>query len=71
LIFNLTVVACIVNAIVTIITFFLYVSARLGFREAAERRYMAVHFITLALFVLFGVLVLIQLSHRFNPKVIY
>jgi hypothetical protein len=71
LIFNLTVACCIVNAMVTIVTFFLYVRARLTNRPEAERRFMTIHFITLALFVFFGVLVCVQLSHRLNTKVIY
>ena len=82
--FKLYVVACIVNAIVTVLTFIVYVRTRLADRsepsppdEAAHARrlamldrkesfYQAVHFITLALFVLFGVLILIQLSSRLN-----
>lgn len=76
--------ACIANAIVTIVSFFLYVRTRLADREQAadcspedhtrrlslldqkEDRYQAIHFITLALFVLFGVLILVHLSNRLN-----
>jgi cytochrome bd-type quinol oxidase subunit 2 len=60
------VVACIGNAIITIVTFFLYVKARLAELEKQEKKYQSLHFITLTLFVLFGVLILIHLSNRLN-----
>ncbi len=81
-------IACIGNAIVTIITFFLYVRTRLAAREMAEGatteehaqrladldrregRYQSIHFITLTLFILFGVLILIHLSNKLNPPTI-
>jgi len=58
------IIACIASALVTIVTFILYVRARLTGRERLESRYQAIHFITLALFVLFGVLILVHLSHK-------
>ena len=64
------IIACIVNAIVTMVTFFLYVRARLASRERLEDRYRTIHFITLALFVLFGVLVLVHLSSKLNSGTI-
>lgn len=81
------IVALIGNAVVTIITFFLYVKARLADRTEArhstkeghaacvaeldkkEKKYQSLHFITLSLFVLFGVLLLIHLSNRLNGGV--
>jgi small-conductance mechanosensitive channel len=78
------IIACIGNAIVTIVAFFLYVKARLADRTEArhsteaghaaslteldkkEKKYQSLHFITLSLFVLFGVLILIHLSNRLN-----
>ncbi len=84
----LYVIACIGNAIVTIVSFFLYIRTRLTAREIAdgvsdeehaqrlagldrrESRYQSLHFITLALFVLFGVLILIHLSHKLNTGTI-
>ena len=36
--------------------------------EKLERQFQQVHFISLSLFVLFGVLILVELSHRFNPR---
>jgi cytochrome bd-type quinol oxidase subunit 2 len=60
------IVACIGNAIVTIVAFFLYVKARLAYLEKKEKKYRSIHFITLSLFVLFGVLILIHLSNRLN-----
>lgn len=78
------IIACISSALVTVVTFFLYVRTRLAIREMPpdttieehderlarldrlERRYQAIHFITLALFLLFGVLILVHLSHEVN-----
>jgi hypothetical protein len=80
--------ACISSALVTIVTFFLYVRARLAIRERPpgsseeahaerlrrldrlENRYQAIHFLTLALFVLFGVLILVHLSNKLNSGTI-
>ena len=63
---------CISSGVVTIVSFFLYVRNRMKFREKEEQRYRQVHFISLALFVLFGVLILIELSHRYNqPRITY
>ena len=88
MLFQLYIVACIANAIVTIVTFFIYVRTRLASREqlpgdtaeqytkkldGLERReklFQSIHFITLALFVLFGVLILIQLSGKLNQGTI-
>ncbi|HVS98608.1 MAG TPA: hypothetical protein VHE54_19080 [Puia sp.] len=39
---------------------------RLAMLDRKESFYQALHFITLALFVLFGVLILVQLSSRLN-----
>jgi threonine/homoserine/homoserine lactone efflux protein len=66
---QLTVAACIVSAVVTIISFFLYVRARLAF-DRREERYRSIHFITLAIFTLLGVLLLIELSHRLNRPIL-
>ena len=86
--FQLYIIACIANAVITIVTFFLYVKTRLASREQLpghtaeqhaekldgldrrEQRYQSIHFITLALFVLFGVLILIQLSGKLNQGTI-
>jgi hypothetical protein len=88
LLFQLTVAACILSAVVTIISFFLYVRTRLADRspdihsseeehsrhlrelDRKEERYRSIHFITLALFTLMGVLLLVQLSHHLNRPVI-
>jgi small-conductance mechanosensitive channel len=84
LLFQLYIAACIANAVITIVSFFLYVRTRLAPREQLpgdtaeqqgkkldgldrrEQRYQSIHFITLALFVLFGVLILVQLSGKLN-----
>ncbi|HEV2480779.1 MAG TPA: hypothetical protein VGS79_13980 [Puia sp.] len=82
------IIACISSALVTIVTFFLYVRTRLAVREMPpdttseehadrlarldrlESRYQAIHFITLALFILFGVLILVHLSNKLNSGTI-
>jgi len=80
LIFQLTVAACLVTGVLTVIFFLLYIKTRMADRSAdrsadlsadprldeKEHRYQSIHFITLFLFVLFGVLLLIQLSNRYN-----
>lgn len=84
LLFSITVAACILNAIITIAAFVLYVRTRLADRserppfdeeeharrlaylDRREHFYQSLHFITLALFVLFGVLILVQLSTRLD-----
>ncbi len=89
MIFTLLIIGCIASAIVTLITFILYIRARLADRTEAldsdpgghaarvavldrqERRYLSLHFITLCLFVLFGVLILIQLSDSINSGTSY
>ena len=63
-------ILAIVNAIATIIFFFLYVKARMANRPE-EQRYLSLHFITLFLFILFGVLILIRLSDSINSGASY
>src|ERR1700761_4870563 len=67
--FTFCVIACIANALITIVTFFLYVRARLA-SSPREGRYQSIHFIPLALFVLFGVLILVHLSNKLNSGTI-
>lgn len=64
------IIACIANALVTTVSFFLYVRARLAGLDRLEKRCQAIHFITLALFVLFGVLILVHLSNELNSGTI-
>ena len=71
LLFSLTIIACIGNALVTVIAFFQYVRFRMADRPGPEKKWQSIHFITLTLFVLFGVLICVQLSHRLNTKIIY
>ncbi|MBS1659581.1 MAG: hypothetical protein JST68_00880 [Bacteroidetes bacterium] len=63
-------ILAVINAIATIIFFFLYVKARMAFKKE-EQRYLSLHFITLFLFVLFGVLILIRLSDSINSGASY
>lgn len=89
MIFTLLIILCIVNAIATLITFFLYIRARMADRtevqdgdpdgqtkrlavlDREERRWLSLHFITLFLFILFGVLILIRLSDSINSGASY
>lgn len=82
------IIACIASALVTIVSFFLYIKTRLTIREIPpdvtdeqhtgrlamldrrESLFLALHFITLALFVLFGVLILVHLSNKLNSGTI-
>jgi hypothetical protein len=86
---DLLIPASILSALVTIVSFFLYVRYRMHPRreegdtdgnadqqnarlDRQEGKYRQIHFISLALFVLFGVLILIELSHRYNqPRISY
>jgi hypothetical protein len=45
-------------------------SQRLARLDRLESRYQSIHFITLALFVLFGVLILVHLSNKLNSGTI-
>ena len=69
MLFIFYIVACIGNAVVTIVAFILYVKARLAYQDKKEKKYQSLHFITLSLFVLFGVLILIVLSNRLNGRI--
>jgi len=60
--FTLYIVFCIVCAVVALVSFFLYVRARMAGLERQEKRYLSIHIISLCLFVFFGVLILIHLS---------
>lgn len=89
MIFTLLIFLCITSAIAMLITFFLYIRARMADRtesqgsdpgehagrlavlDRRERRYLALHFITLFLFVLFGVLILVHLSDSINSGASY
>lgn len=71
LMFSLYIILCIASAIVTLVSFFLYVRARMANRIAQERRYLSIHYISLFLFVLFGVLILIHLSDSISRGVSY
>lgn len=89
MIFTLLIILCIVSAIATLITFFLYIRARMADRreeqdgdadggtrrtdmlDREERRWLSLHFITLFLFILFGVLILVHLSDSINSGASY
>lgn len=85
---TLLTIGCIVSAIVTIVSFFMYIRARMAPRDQdpahneeehaqklalldrREQRFQTIHFITLALFVLLGVLILVRLSDKLNQGTI-
>jgi hypothetical protein len=60
--FSLYIILCIASGVVAIVSFFLYLRARIANRLARERRWLSIHYISLFLFVFFGVLILIHLS---------
>jgi len=60
--FSLYIILCIASGVVAIVSFFLYLRARMANRLAQERRWLSIHYISLFLFVFFGVLILIHLS---------
>jgi NADH:ubiquinone oxidoreductase subunit 2 (subunit N) len=84
LIFHLTIWFCILSAITTVISFFLYLKARMTLREERpgdtpdehtrklavldrrERQYQRLHFISLFIFVVLGVLILVHLANVLN-----
>ena len=76
MIFILLIILCIASGIATLITFFLYIRARMAVdrtdeQDRMEKRCLSLHFITLFLFVLFGVLILIHLSDSLNSGASY
>ncbi len=66
MLFPLYIIACIVNAIITVVAFFQYIRFRMEDLPGPEQKWRSIHFVTLALFVLFGVFILVHLSNRLN-----
>ena len=66
--FNLYIAGAIINALVSVIAFFQYIRMRMANRPEPEAKWMKVHFITLALFVFFGVLILVHLTNKLNGQ---
>jgi Na+/H+ antiporter NhaC len=80
--FRLAVLLCILSAITTIVSFLLYVRARMAERkdeysgdghlqhngalDRKERSYQSIHFISLLIFVALGVFILVRLSDKLN-----
>ncbi|MDP4148528.1 MAG: hypothetical protein Q8927_01655 [Bacteroidota bacterium] len=62
--FFINVALCILSGLVSLVSFVLYVQARMHEQERKEARYRSVHFASLTFFVAFGVMILIQLSNR-------
>jgi hypothetical protein len=48
---------------VSLVTFVLYVRARIKLEENKEKKYQSIHFISLFAFVVLGVIILIMLSN--------
>ena len=66
LMFTLYVIACTASAVVSVVAFFQYIRMRMANRPGPESKWMKVHFIALALFVFFGVVILVHLTNRYN-----
>ncbi|MBS1917741.1 MAG: hypothetical protein JST87_15830 [Bacteroidetes bacterium] len=62
MLFYFTIALCIATAIVSLVSFILYVQARMKELES-EKKYQSIHFISLFIFVVLGVLALIMLSN--------
>jgi len=77
---SILVILAIISALITVISFVFYVRARLAERahpddedvdvlrdaglDRKERLYQRIHFLSLLIFVILGVLILIIISHR-------
>jgi len=66
--FPFYIVAAIANAVISVAAFFQYVRFRSRDQPGLEKKWLTIHFITLALFVFFGVLVLVHLSNKLNGQ---
>jgi len=66
--FTLYIIAAIANFLVSVGAYFQYIRMRMADRPAPEKKWLTIHFITLALFVFFGVLVLVHLSNKLNGQ---
>jgi hypothetical protein len=66
LIFTITIALAVLSALISLITFVLYIRARMHEQEKNEQRYRSFHFASLFIFVILGVLILIQLAQRID-----
>jgi hypothetical protein len=66
LIFTITIATAILSALISLVTFILYVRARMHEQEKKEERYRLFHFLSLFIFVVLGVLILVQLALRID-----
>ncbi|HEX4371811.1 MAG TPA: hypothetical protein VHZ50_00770 [Puia sp.] len=62
MIFHLLIGLDILIGIISVVSFVLYVLARGKENEKSEKRYQSIHFISLFIFVVNGVIILIMLS---------
>jgi hypothetical protein len=62
LLLNIIVALAILAGLTTIVSFILYVQARMHEQEAKEKLYQSIHFKTLFLFVVLGVIILVIIS---------
>jgi multisubunit Na+/H+ antiporter MnhB subunit len=62
LLFHLLIGLDFLIGLISVITFVLYVLARGKENEESEKRYQSIHFISLFIFVVLGVIILIMLS---------
>jgi multisubunit Na+/H+ antiporter MnhB subunit len=62
LLFHLLIGLDIFTGLISAVSFVLYVLARGKENEESEKRYLSIHFISLFIFVVLGVIILIMLS---------
>jgi len=54
---------CVLTGLISVITFILYVRARMKEEEQKEKKFQTIHYLSLFAFVFFGVIILIMLSN--------
>jgi hypothetical protein len=63
LLFHPLIALCILTGLISVITFVLYVQARMWEQEQKEKLFQSMHFISLLVFVFLGVIILVMLSN--------
>jgi small neutral amino acid transporter SnatA (MarC family) len=63
LLFHSTIGLCVATGLVSLIYFVLYVRARMKQEEKKEQHYQSIHFFSLFVFVVLGVIILIMMSN--------
>jgi len=54
---------CVLTGLISVLTFILFVRARMKEEEQKEKKFQTIHFLSLFAFVFFGVIILIMVSN--------